>query len=320
MRVREDPPPALLRLADAQHGMVSADQIGRIGFGRHAVARLVHEGRWQRLARGLLFTGPQDPTWTGLAWGGVLLGGDQSRLAGAAAGFLHGLIEGPPSRIDLFVPHGTTIADRPPWTFRQERSGVRGRSVDQPPRTGAADTVLDLAETGTEGQVIDLVISAVQSGVATAPAIRRRLGLRHRHLHRRLIVTLLEETEEGIESTLERDYLRHVERPHGLPASEPQHLNAVLHRRDRYYKDFGVVAELDGQLAHRGRRFRDLHRDNIAAVLGETTVRFGFWDVHEVPCLIARQVGAVLARRGWLGVLVTCPRCTAIPLTEVLVP
>jgi hypothetical protein len=63
-----------------------------------------------------------------------------------------------------------------------------------------------------------------------------------------------------------------------------------------------------------------MRRDNFATVTGESTLRYGHWDVHEFPCLVAREVGYVLSLRGWSGDLVTCTNCQQLPLTEAFLP
>ena len=304
-----------------QHGVLSNDQATRNGFGRHSVARLVSEGHWQRLGRGLIFVGPQEPPWLALAWGGILLGGATSRLAGSAAGYLHQLLPDPPPEIAVLVPHGTTLRDAAAWRFIQERPGVRSRSVRSPPRTSAEDTLLDLCAELAGGDAINLLISAVQSRHVAVPALQRRLAARNRLRHRRLLEGLLIDVSEGIESVLERDYACRVERPHGLPRRTRQQTNAAGHRRDVRYDQFATVVELDGRISHEGMgRFRDMRRDNYATVTGEATLRYGHWDIHERPCLVARQVGYVLKLRGWTGDLVACINCRLLPLTEAFLP
>jgi hypothetical protein len=172
-----------------------------------------------------------------------------------------------------------------------------------------------------EGEAINLLISAVQSRRVAVPELRRRLAARHRVRHRRLLEGLVLEVVEGIESVLELNYARRVERPHGLPRGTRQQTNAAGHRRDVRYDRFATVVELDGRVNHEGMgRFRDMHRDNYAAVTGETTLRYGHWDIHERPCVVARQVGCVLSLRGWSGDLVTCIDCRQVPLTEAFLP
>jgi hypothetical protein len=70
--------------------------------------------------------------------------------------------------------------------------------------------------------------------------------------------------------------------------------------RDALYQACGVAVELDGRVAHPGDlRWRDIRRDNAALADGVMTLRCGWTDVTERPCLVARQVADALRRRGW---------------------
>jgi hypothetical protein len=68
------------------------------------------------------------------------------------------------------------------------------------------------------------------------------------------------------------------------------------------YRDvaYGVVVELDGRAGHAnvGSQWRDMSRDNAAALKGKITLRFGYQLVTE-PCATAAQVGLALRSRGW---------------------
>jgi hypothetical protein len=112
----------LTQLAALQAGVVTTEQAMALGQSRHSLARLVRSGQWVRLATGLYLTQargatpldpraapphiqprgatPLDPRaapphstvpyvdFDGLAWGGVLLGGDGARLGPQASGFM----------------------------------------------------------------------------------------------------------------------------------------------------------------------------------------------------------------------------------------
>jgi hypothetical protein len=123
--------------------------------------------------------------------GRIQLGGEAARLGGSAAGYPHQMLPYPPPEIAVLVPHGTTLGDVPPWRFAQERPGIRTRSVRSPPRTSAEDTLLDVCAEMTEGDAINLLISAVQSRRVAVPALRRRMAARSRVRHRHLLESLL---------------------------------------------------------------------------------------------------------------------------------
>ncbi|WP_375430095.1 type IV toxin-antitoxin system AbiEi family antitoxin domain-containing protein [uncultured Friedmanniella sp.] len=317
MYPRQDPDKRLLDLAVAQAGVLSREQAEQLGVGRHSIARLASSGRWDRMTRSIYFTGPGEPAWLGWAWAGVLLGGSDARLASLAAARVHGLSEDEPWPIPVLVPDAAPASKRPPWDFRRERPGVReARSPGSPPSTTVEDTVLDLTEEGGAREAIGWVTMAVQSRRTTVPRLRLALRRRNRLGHRQLLTELLVDVAQGAETPIEVAFLRDVERAHGLPRANRQ---AVSRRspdiRDVYYDAYATVVELDGRLGHEGMgRFRDMRRDNMAALSGEVPLRYGSVDVYGEPCPIAFQLGEVLVRRGWGGLPHRCPNCLSVPL------
>jgi predicted transcriptional regulator of viral defense system len=315
VRPRQQPDARLLALAEAQGGVITLGQAGDLGVGPWAARRLAQE-RWQRMAPGVFYLGLGAPPWPAQAWAGLLLGGPRARLAGDSAAHLHGLEQEVPSTVEVLVPLDRQVRDRWPWVFHRERPGVRDpRSVGKLSRTTVEDTVLDLVDRATTaGEVQALVAGAVQQRRTTVPRLRRAAAGRARLRHRRLVEALLGDVALGAETALEIAYLHKVERAHGLPRGVRQHRAghgpAV---RDVLYEGFGVVVELDGRLGHEGMgRFRDMERDNAAAVAGEDTLRFGWHDVDDRCCQAAFQLGAVLARRGWDEEPRRCARCRRV--------
>lgn len=157
------------------------------------------------------------------------------------------------------------------------------------------------------------------------PWIFRRLRValqdRPQCRRRRLLQELLTDTGEGAESVLELRYLRDLERAHRLPSAERQSVRAAARSergsrafRDVYYGPYGVVVELDGRTGHTDAgRLRDLRRDTVSSLRGGATLRYGWQDVVDEPCVVACQVAALLARRGWTGAPTRSPRCDRVP-------
>ncbi|WP_375424522.1 type IV toxin-antitoxin system AbiEi family antitoxin domain-containing protein [uncultured Friedmanniella sp.] len=315
MHPRQNPSPSLIELSRLQAGVVNAEQLAGLGLGRHPLARLLASDQWQRLDRGLYRVGEGEPDWLGWAWGGVLLGGPDARLAGTAAAHLHRF--GPePREIEVLVPHSRVLRSRAPWVFRRERSGVReGRSPGSPPRTTVEDTVLDLVSCSTTDEALGWVTAALQNRRTTVPRLRRALLGRSKMRHRQLLEEVLTDVSQGAETPLEIAYLRDVERAHGLPRGVRQQRSTSAHHvRDVVYEEYATVVELDGRLGHEGMgRFRDMARDNAAAVNGEQTLRYGWFDVNGRACLTAHQLGMVLNHRGWRGVAERCRHCRSLP-------
>lgn len=318
---RIDPSDELLALAEHQDGALTCAQVAAAGLGRHSVDRLVRDGRWRRVAPGLMTVGAAPPPWAAIAWGGVLLGGPGARLGGLAAAHLYGLTDRPPSRILVLVPHPVRRRSRPPWVFRRERPGVRDpRTIGAPPRITVEDAVIDLCDAGPResGQSpVHWVTAAVQRRRTTPRRLLAAVQSRTRCAERRLLEDLLAEVSEGAQSALELRYLRAVERAHGLPRGERQSARPAARieggkhaYRDVLYRAYGLVVELDGVLGHDGAgRLRDLRRDNISTLRGEQTLRYGWQDVVDEPCTVAGQVASVLARGGWTGSPRRCRRC-----------
>jgi hypothetical protein len=59
MRPRRSLPPSLLSAAEAQEGLVSKAQCDAAGIDKHAVALLIKQGRWRRVARSVYDTDPE---------------------------------------------------------------------------------------------------------------------------------------------------------------------------------------------------------------------------------------------------------------------
>ena len=91
MRARQEVPAAVHRLAEQQAGVVARWQALEGGLTRTVLTRLLADGRWARLDRGIYLVPNAPVTWLGRAWAAVLLGGHGARLTGAAAAVLNGL-------------------------------------------------------------------------------------------------------------------------------------------------------------------------------------------------------------------------------------
>jgi hypothetical protein len=164
-----------------------------------------------------------------------------------------------------------------------------------------------------------VVLNACQRRLTTPDRLRDALARRPKIAWRRPLVALLTEAEDGVHSPLELAYHRDVERAHGLPAARRNRPEGVPGRRryrDVRYPRYATIVELDGRVAHPPeRRHHDRARDNDAAELGQTTLRFGWHEVTGEPCETAARTGRVLRQRGWDGAVRRCgPSCRAVTL------
>ena len=179
-----------------------------------------------------------------------------------------------------------------------------------PARLRLVEAVLDTSRTLTEQDAAALVIQVVQRRLTSADRLAQAMVVRGRHRWRGLLLELLEQVRDGIESPLERRYLLRVERPHGLPRGT-RNATGLGRRRDVRYQPFGVVIELDGAASHRPEsRHRDFARDRSAVLNGDRVLVYGWTDVVASPCRTAAEVGALLNRNGWAGRAHPCgPTC-----------
>lgn len=235
-------------------------------------------------------------------------------LSHASAGYLWGFTATPPAQVHVVIPESRRVRPQPGLVVVRRRrmplAAGRLRAVDP------AETVVDLAaEAQGEEDVVALVAAAARSRVWPWQ-VRRALAGRERVRHRAVLLEMLGQVEDGVESALELRY-RTVERRHRLPRASlqvRQRLDDGLVRSDVRYVEQGVTVELDGGFAHPlGRTDVDTWRDNaVLLARGDLTLRYRWTHVVRRPCDVARQVGEALRTRGWRGRPRPCgPGCSA---------
>lgn len=160
--VRPSPlPPALLRLAAEQEGLVSSRQCDAHGVDRHRRARLVRAGTVAAVGRGVLDLSPAVPSMGGCvdpvarqrrraAWVGLLLYGEATAVAvGPCALALHG-VEGLPARLvpEVALPRGDHRRPRAGARVRCFEAGMRvvrvGRALVADPVVALTQAVCEL--------------------------------------------------------------------------------------------------------------------------------------------------------------------------------
>jgi predicted transcriptional regulator of viral defense system len=308
-------PEILREQAESQRGMITRRQALNAGLTRSAIGARIGTGRWQRIYPGVLATFSGEAGREALLWAAVLRAGPGAALSHETAAELHGLARKPAQLIHLTVPADRRVEPVPGLAIhRSARIAQARHPCQEPPRTRIEETVLDLADTArTFDDALSWACAACGGRLTTpqriAAAMNRRAKLRYRNALR----LALDDITAGAHTILEHRYLHDVERPHGLPRAERQ-VRVVRGGRSQYrdalYRKY--LVETDGRVAHPAEgRWRDVHRDNAAAAVGITTLRYSWSDVTTRPCAVAAEVGAALAQRGWPGPLRPCgPGCT----------
>jgi Transcriptional regulator, AbiEi antitoxin len=296
--------------AERQAGVLSRAQLISFGLCDSQVARLVRQQALRRLDRGVYILGVLEPIWHQYAWAAVMLGGESARLIGASAAVFEGLVA-PVLPIHLSVDVRSGLASRPWLTvFRQRPSSRPSGSLASPPRTLIEDTLLDLCAAATDDAAVIGFITLSVPRLTSPRRLRRALERRSRIAHRALISDIVAETAVGVESPLEYRWIKHVERPHRLPAPTRPYRTPSGAVADGAYEEFRVLLELDGRRYHDGeRRFRDWRRDNLSSEDDWLTLRYGWHDAVVQACETAGNVYRVLRRRGYTGQFGRCKHC-----------
>ncbi len=270
------------RFAAAQHGVVAAWQLARLGVGRRMIANRCGRGSWVRVWRGVYAIGHAPLSRAGLQMAAVLACGPGAVLSDASGAAVWRLMPVHPRvhhvtvrraggrALDGIVAHRRALtADE--WTRH------RGLPVTSPARTildhaGAAgrrgtEQMLDHAERlalCTEGELVDLL--AAHGGLRGAGVLRQ----------------VLDEHQAG--STFTRSQLEELFlglcRRAGLP--QPLVNQPLLGMEvDFYWPQHEVVAETDGWASHHSRaaQQRDADRFNRLVLAGVLPLRFTHRDL-----------------------------------------
>lgn len=267
----------------------------------------LRSGRWQQLYRGVYATYTGELGREAWLWAAVLRVGPDAVLSYQTAAELDRLAPRPSTLIHVTVPRERHVRVIPGLVIhRCNRIQLARHPSLTPPRTRIEETALDLAQSAADLDDAYAWLARACAGRLTTPArLWAAMAARRRMRWRGELAAALGDVSAGAHSTLERRYIRDVERAHRLPSARRQVRTARGTRteyKDALYEEFGVGVELDGDLAHPPEaHWRDRHRDNAAAVDGIITLRYSWPDVIRRPCHVAAQVAAVLRQRGWRG-------------------
>lgn len=255
-----------------------------------------------RLMRGVYVTAEQQDSFTARAHAALRWAGPTGVLTGESALFVWGVLEEPPTQIQITLPLGTGRST-PKWIH------VEYRSV---PFETAAWVSMTIAR--TEPALINafgrlpvrtrenLVFSAVHQGTISIDVLARALRQVPRVRARRQLERLVAAIAMGDESHLERAGSDTVFISSELKVLLRQHnlrIDGQRYRLDYFDPATRTAFELDGAAFHGNleQRTKDIARDAILAGAGILTVRFGYGDVMDRPDWCRKVAHAVLQSR-----------------------
>jgi hypothetical protein len=268
----------------------------------------IRSRRWQQIHPGVYATFTGVPGRNALFWAAVLSAGPGAVLSHETAAELLSLTDKAADSIHVSIPRQRHVAAVPGVSIHRSARAVEAAlGYSNPPRTRVEETVLDLTQTAvTFDDVCGWVTRAFARELTDETRLRAAMKARSRLRWRTDLNELISAAAGGDHSVLEFRYERDVERAHGLPEPVRQAPFAGPDgrrgRRDRVYREYGVVVELDGRLAHPiESQWKDKARDNAAAADGQQSLRYGWAHVRWAPCATAAEVARVLQSRGWKG-------------------
>jgi hypothetical protein len=306
-------------ITQTQAGVISRRQALAFGMSQDAISWRLRTGRWRALRPGIYSVTTGVLSREAMLWAAVLFGGSGAALSYQTAAELHGLTKERNSLIHITIPEPRRIKTGPGLVVH--RSSRLAQAVHPsllPPRIRVEETVLDLAsQARTFEAAFDVVCAPCQRRLTTSAHLADALAKRRKMRWRAELTEALNQVGAGVHSLLEYRYLHWVEKPHRLPAAARQ-VKIVCDDRNRYldnlYRDYGVCVELDGRQAHPDdRRWQDLRRVNAFTARGIATLRYGWTDINDRPCLTAAQIAMILRSRGWPGDVRRCAPGCAVP-------
>jgi very-short-patch-repair endonuclease len=291
-------------LCRRQEGVVTRQQATAAGLSDGYIKARLRSGRWQRLHQGVYATFAGSVPRSTLLWAALLACGDGAVLSHHTAAELTGLVDEPAPSVHVSIPSARRIR-RVPGIVCHISSHTRSacHPTRLPPQTRVEETVIDLTQAARDVEsAVGWIVRACARRLTTVDRLRSVMRARKRLRWRPILMAALGEVTAGCHSILELRYRHDVEQRHGLPTGERQVTRIRRGGRwydDVFYRQYRTVVELDGDRAHPAEaRTRDMMRDNAAMAEGLSALRYGATHVFGQPCLVAAQVGQVLARTG----------------------
>lgn len=296
-------PPVVAQLAFAQSGLVSRRQLLAVGVTRWQVVANLRAGRW--LAHGrqsiALHTGPLDAA--AMRWFGVHEAGPRSALDGHSALEAAGLTGWRSDHVRISVPRGAPAVKRAGLMVRQTRrlrpTDVVGAGV---PRVRPAVAAIRAALwVRSDRQAATILAMVVQQRIATPQSIGEALLDVRRHRRRRMLHRVVLDLVGGSQAMGELDFVELCRRHH-LPNPDRQTMRRTsrgMAYLDAEWKDFGVVAEIDGiHHLQPDAVVRDALRQNEVALVGSRVVRIPVLGLRVAETAFMAQVRDALVAGG----------------------
>jgi predicted transcriptional regulator of viral defense system len=291
----------IVAIARCQHGLVTTEQLTRLGLTSGAITHRVKTGRLVRIHQGVFALGTGQLSYQGHLMAAVLAIGTGSAISHSTAAGYWRMVERPSGAIHVSAPKRTG---------RMRRVGIR---VHRPVSLTADEITVEdhIAVTTPARTLLDLAARVRGRPLrrALAKAERERIFDRHAiesvlNAHprspgagalRRALAYLV--PTDATRSELEDLFLELCER-HGFPRPVTNAIVCGL-EVDFYWPEHRVVVETDGRQDHdTASAFEeDRVRDATLTAAGFRVVRFTWIQVRRSPAFVERTLRALMPER-----------------------
>jgi very-short-patch-repair endonuclease len=280
-------------LASKQHGLISRDQLRRLGVTRQELRTKVDGGWLHPMAPNVYGVSGAPPSIDRKLMLGLLCLGPTALVSHEAAARLHGFDRCLPEAVEFTVARSRRNARLPfPVHSTETLPPIDRVKVGRYPCTSATRTIIDLARARIPTVRLEAAIDSAVRSHASAPIVlaNRLAELRGpgRWGARRLDELLV---DSGGHTFLERRFLQ-LMRTAGLPRPRTQ----VVHRRggrtfarvDFIFDEHSIVVEVSGRKGHASdaERAKDAQRRNEIQDVGKRVYEYTYAQVTKEPAYV----------------------------------
>lgn len=290
---------AVMRLARAQNGVITAAQLHALGLTHDAIRARVARGRLVRLFPTVYAVG--DPELMPWAWptAALLSLGATALLSHRSAAAAWGMAEPDRQTVEVTVV-GRHVRPRPGVRLHRVKHlhPADAATHHNLRLTSPARALIDFAAEATGAELADAFGEARAKRLITDQKLRAALKRMPRnHPGAAVVRRTLREGGTYDRSKAER-ILRRLCREADLPQPRTNvHLNGYL--VDFYWQDAGLIVEIDGYGTHGNRRAfeADRRRDQVHVAAGYVVLRITWLQLQNEPMAVIARVAQALARR-----------------------
>jgi very-short-patch-repair endonuclease len=288
----------LAQLAGRQHGVVSARQLGRLGYSRHAISRAAAQGRLVRIHRGVYAVGHANLTALGSHLAAVMACRPNAFLSHGSAAWLWGLLRRPgPIHVTSTTRRHRKDTLRVHHAALNEEDRAASEGI---PVTSVARTLLDMAATLPPRRLDGLLERAEELRLLDIRAVESVLSRAATHpglLSLRRAARLYRPEPRFTRSGMERCFLDLV-RDSGLPLPATNCFVAGF-EIDAYWERERFAVELDTYEFHGSPAAfeRDRLRQEDLALAGIEMIRVTGHRLDTEPQRVVERLAKHLERR-----------------------